>query len=88
MVIPKRIEQLVTSPRALGAALKRQRKIKKLNQTVVGSPFKLEQSTISSIEQGAKGTRLETLFRLLAALELEMVIRPKIIKDLKDSEHW
>ncbi len=71
------MEQLVTSPQALGAALKRQRKLKRLNQKQAGHPFKIEQSTVSSIEAGAPGTRLETIFRLLAALDLELVIRSK-----------
>ena len=71
------MEQLVYSPKSLGLALKRQRKAKQLNQKEAGFPFKLEQTTVSSIEQGAAGTRIETLFRMLAALDLEMVIRTK-----------
>lgn len=81
------MEQLVHSPQSLGNAIKRQRKIKKLSQTETGSTFKIEQSTISSIEKGAPGTRLETLFRLLAALDLEMIIRPKKI-NTRTKESW
>lgn len=77
------MEQLIYSAKALGNAIQRQRKAKKLNQTEAGKPFNLEQSTISSIEQGATGTRLETLLRLLAALDLEMIIRPKTIPNKK-----
>lgn len=82
------MDQLVFSPQSLGIAIKRQRKAKKLSQQEAGEPYKLDQTTISSIEQGAPGTRLETLFRLLSALELEMVIRPK--KSNKDSngQNW
>jgi HTH-type transcriptional regulator/antitoxin HipB len=82
------MEQLVHSPKSLGSAIKRQRKAKQLSQTEAGSTFKIEQSTISSIEQGAPGTRLETLFRLLAALDLEMVIRPKEAISKKIKENW
>lgn len=71
------MESVVTSPKMLGQQLKRFRKKKNLNQTEAGQPFCLEQSTISSIERGAGGTRLETLFRLLAALDIEMIIRDK-----------
>ncbi len=71
------MEQLVYSPKSLGSALKRQRKAKKLSQNKAGEAFKLNQATVSSIEQGAPGTRLETLFRMLAALDLEMIIRKK-----------
>lgn len=82
------MDQLVYSPQTLGSALKRQRKAKKLTQNNVGEAFKLDQTTISSIEQGAPGTRLETLFRLLAALELEMIIRPKKNIPSKNEDNW
>ncbi len=82
------MEQLVYSPELLGKVIKRQRKSKKLSQTVAGSPVKIEQSTFSSIEQGAPGTRLETLFRVLAALDLEMIIRPKKAVKSKWKEEW
>lgn len=82
------MEQLIFSPKSLGSAIKRQRKLKKLNQTEAGSAFRIDQTTISSIEQGAPGTRLETLFRVLAALDLEMVIRSKKITAIKTEESW
>lgn len=76
---------IITSPKALGNAIKRQRKNKKLNQTEAGSAVNIDQTTASSIEHGAPGTRLETIFRMLAALELEMVIRPK---EAIDNKKW
>ena len=82
------MEQVVYSPKSLGIALRRQRKAKQLNQKEAGLPFKIEQSTVSSLEQGAPGTRLETLFRMLAALDLEMTIRAKSKMDEKNSEGW
>lgn len=71
------MEQFVYSPKTLGIAIQRQRKAKKLNQQDAGKAFKLKQATVSSIEGGALGTRVDTLFRLLAALDLEMIIRSK-----------
>lgn len=71
------MKQIVHSPEALGHFLQRARKLKKLTQSAAGVKVMLDQTTMSSIEQGAKGTRLETLFRLLAALDLEMVIQDK-----------
>lgn len=61
---------------------------KKMSQGDAGNAFKLDQSIISSIELGAQGTRLETLFRLLAALDLEMVIRSKDLIDVQDGDNW
>jgi len=71
------MEQLIHSLNTLGTTIKRQRKAKKLTQTQAGIEFNIDQSTLSSVEQGAGGTRLITLFRILAALDLEMVIRSK-----------
>lgn len=83
------MERLVYSPKSLGSIIKEQRKKKKLSQKLVGSgAVKIEQSTISSIEQGAPGTRLETVFRILAALNLEMVIRPKMKTRHKIKWEW
>lgn len=79
---------LITSPKSLGSALKQQRKAKNLSQAEAGEAFKIDQTTVSSMEQGAPGTRLETLFRLLAALDLEMIIRPKTTTDVKNGDNW
>jgi HTH-type transcriptional regulator / antitoxin HipB len=84
------MEQFVHSPKSLGSVIKRRRKAKKLTQEEAGSAFKIEQSTVSSIEQGTPGTRIETLFRILAALDLEMVIQQKktIKPKSKVKEGW
>lgn len=82
------MDQLIYSTKALGSAIRRQRKTKKLSQKEAGSTFNIDQTTVSSIEQGAAGTRLETLFRMLAALDLEMVIRPKKTINRKSKESW
>ena len=83
------MEELVVSPETLGRVIKRQRKTKGLTQHEAGEPFRLDQGTLSHIESGTHGTRLETLFRLLAALDLEMVIRSKSMLDQnKHKGNW
>lgn len=82
------MEQLIHSLNALGVAIKRQRKAKGLTQTEVGSEFNIDQSTLSSVERGAEGTRLITLLRVLSALDLEMVIRTKASVQSDDAEQW
>lgn len=82
------MDQIIYSPKSLGSALKRQRKAKNLSQHEAGDSFRLDQTTVSSIEQGAPGTRLETLFRMLAALDLEMIIRPKNNTKIKNGDNW
>lgn len=67
----------IISPENLGAALREVRKQKGLNQTAAGKLVGIDQPTVSKVEQGSGGTQLDTLFRLLAALELEITIQPR-----------
>ena len=67
----------IVSLETLGAAIREERKIKGRTQTVAGHPVGIDQTTVSKIEQGRPGTRVNTLFRLLAALDLEMVLQPR-----------
>ena len=69
--------QKVISPENLGQALRSERKLKGLSQKAVGHSVGMEQHTISKIEKGNPGTELNTLFRLLAALDLELTIQPR-----------
>lgn len=67
----------ILSPEALGHALKNARKATGKTQEEVGKLIGMDQGTVSIIERGNPGTRLETLFRLLAALELEISLQPR-----------
>lgn len=67
----------ISSPETLGQALRAERKNKGMSQKVVGHSVGMEQHTISKIEKGNPGTELNTLFRLLAALDLELTIQPR-----------
>lgn len=67
----------ITSPETLGQALRDERKQKDLSQMAVGHSVGIAQYMISKIESGNPGTELGTLFRVLAALDLELVIQPR-----------
>ncbi|RJQ66730.1 MAG: helix-turn-helix domain-containing protein [Desulfobacteraceae bacterium] len=67
----------VVSLESLCAAIREERKIKGLTQAAAGKPVGIDQTTVSKVEQGSPGTRLDTLFRLLAALDLELVLQPR-----------
>lgn len=69
--------QKISSPENLGQALRSERKHQGLSQKAVGHSVGMEQHTISKIEKGNPGTELNTLFRLLAALDLELIIQPR-----------
>lgn len=71
------MSQKILSPDALGVALRAERKKRKLSQTEVGKSVGIDQPTISRVEKGNPGTELGTLFRLLAALDLELIVQPR-----------
>lgn len=70
------MDQLARTPKQLGTALRRVRKQKALTQPVLSAQTGKRQATISNLEIEGNGT-LETLFSLLSALDLELVIRPR-----------
>ena len=71
------MDQITRTPQHLGAAIRRQRKRAGLSQTDLGTRIGLRQATISHLEAGEAGTRVQTLLAALAALDLELVVRPR-----------
>lgn len=79
----------ISSPETLGQALRAERKNKQLSQKTVGHSVGMEQHTISKIEKGNPGTELNTLFRLLAALDLELIVQPRQKPAIEiKGDHW
>ena len=62
----------ITSPETLGKVLRRYRKEIGLSQSKAGSKFNLPQKTVSNIESGVSGVRIDSIFRYMSALGLEM----------------
>jgi len=77
----------ITSSKTLGKVLRNHRKKLGLTQTEVGKKINLLQTSISNIEQGKKDARMETIFKYMAALGLEMHLEPRI-KPQKNKELW
>ena len=71
------MDQITRTSAQLGAALRRRRKQAGLSQEVLAEKVKLRQATISRLESGDAGTKLGTLLDVLAALDLEIVVRPR-----------
>jgi HTH-type transcriptional regulator/antitoxin HipB len=69
------METIARSPKQIGVALQRTRKLKTMSQKELGEQSGLWQETISKIESGSEATKVGTLCTLLAALDLELVIR-------------
>lgn len=71
------MSNIVRTPDQLGAAIRRERKLKSLTQAQLGEKTHLRQATISALENGEGGIQLKTLTDVLAALNLELVIRER-----------
>lgn len=81
------MEQSVLTAEILGKTMRADRKNKHLTQAQVGKLVGIEQHTISKLEAGKAGVGLGTLFRVLAALDLELVVRPRK-KPVQEGDTW
>lgn len=77
---------IVNNPNDLANYIRSQREDSRQSQSDIADAVGIKQTTVSSFELKPNGTKLETLFRLLAAMELEIDIRPRNEKDC--SEDW
>jgi len=68
------MNQLARTPNDIGHALRQARKQQQLSQQALATRSGVWQETISKIENGSPGTRMETIFDLCAALNLEIQI--------------
>ena len=71
------METIARTPQQLAQVLRAQRARKQLTQALAGKNVGLLQKTISALEQKPEKSSIESLFRLLSALGLELVIREK-----------
>ncbi len=71
------MEILARTPNQLGQALRRARKQNGLSQQALAEKCGLWQETISKIERGLPGARIETILQITAALDLEIVVRQR-----------
>ncbi len=74
---PSALEPVVRNPAQLGSGLLRFRKQDAWTQQQAGERSGIKQSIVSQVESGKPGTRLGTLFKLLASLDLELVLRKR-----------
>jgi HTH-type transcriptional regulator/antitoxin HipB len=68
---------LSRTPKQLGAGIRRYRRQKGLTQGGLGDLMHARQATVSKLESGEPATQLRILMDALAALDLELVIRPR-----------
>ncbi len=81
----------IRSPKELALLISNQRKKLKLSQAEVGKLVGLKQQTISEFEIKPEGTKLNTLFHILSAVNLDIKIAIKddaIITKNEWKEEW
>lgn len=71
------MQNFVRSPRDLGHAIRQARREKNLTQADLATRSGVWQETISKVEAGRGGTKLDAILALLAALELELLVRTR-----------
>ena len=70
-------EYPIKTPQQLGAVLQGYRKTHQLTQAQVGARVGLRQKEISKLEMNPANTSLARVFKLLAALDLELIVRTR-----------
>ncbi len=71
------MDQIARTTKDLGQVLRHARKAQDLTQAELASRAGLWQRTVSNIETSASGAKVDTIFDLLAALNLELHIVPR-----------
>ncbi len=71
------MDYTVYTPRQLGQVLKGQRSTQHLTQVEVATRVGLLPKTVSKLERDPDTATLESLFKLLSSLQLELVVRGK-----------
>jgi HTH-type transcriptional regulator/antitoxin HipB len=77
------MDQIVRLPSQLGALVRSARLERNMTQQQLASLIGKQQKTISAIENGSEGTKLDTLLSVIAILDLDLQLVPRR-KDGKD----
>lgn len=78
----------ITSAKQLSACLRDIRLAQQRSQSKVASRVGIKQDTVSSFELNPESTKLETLFKILAALELSVDIKPRNESSESPASGW
>ena len=71
------MDQIARTTKDIGNVLRQARKAQNLTQAELASRAGIWQRTISNIETSASGAKVDTIFDLLAALDLELHVVPR-----------
>ena len=79
---------ILHSAAELAALVIKQRKKLKLTQTMVAKKIGVKQQTVSAFELKPEGTKLQTLFYILSAVQLDLSALPKSEMEKTWGEEW
>jgi HTH-type transcriptional regulator/antitoxin HipB len=71
------MDTIARTAKQLGAVFRRIRRQKALTQRRLGELMHARQATVSKLESGERGLQLGVLMDALAALDLELIVRPR-----------
>ena len=71
------MEKVIRNNKELGEAIRQARKNKNLRQVDVAQRASVRQALVSELENGATTAKLDTVVRVLAALDLDLSIVPR-----------
>ena len=78
----------ITTAQQLSGVIKEYRSNSKLSQSDVAKKIGIRQDTISNFENNPGSTKLDTLFKLLSAMELELEVHPRNRPTAKQQDDW
>ena len=79
------VDKIARTPLQIGNSIRERRRELGLSQESLAAKIGVRQRTVSDIENSA-AARLDTVLRALAALDLELVIRPRTKGSPQDIE--
>jgi len=80
------LDYVARTPLQLGQVLKAARKKRHLTQHAMGAKVGLRQAQISAIETRGADITVDTLYRLVSALGMELVLRDMASRDTPSTE--
>jgi HTH-type transcriptional regulator/antitoxin HipB len=80
------MDTIARTPKQVGAGIRRYRRQKGITQAALGNKMRARQATISKLESGEPATQLRVLMDALAALDLELLIRPRTKASVEEIE--
>ena len=80
------MDQIARTPKQLGEIFRRRRREMGITQEGLSQLIGLRQSTISMLENSTADTRIGSLYNSMAALDLELVIRPRTKSSAQEIE--